>query len=83
MIYIQEIIPVSEKVSSTHSYVKNDKIAERNGLLANLAAEKQVYYIDVSAAVVSEDGSPVSYTHLLREAQALAEELQGPLLRAL
>lgn len=57
VIYIQEIIPVSEKVSSTHSYIRNDKIAERNGLLANLAAEKQVYYIDVSAAVVSEDGS--------------------------
>lgn len=57
VIYIQEIIPVSEEVSSTHDYVKNSKIAELNGLLKKLAAEKQVYYIDVSAAVAAENGS--------------------------
>lgn len=42
-IYIQEIMPVSDKVSSTHNYITNSKINEYNGLLRELAEEKQVY----------------------------------------
>lgn len=56
-IYIQEIMPVSGKVSSTHSYITNSKINEYNGLLRELAEEKQVYYIDTGSAVASADGS--------------------------
>lgn len=57
LIYVQAIMPVSQKVSSTHSYVKNPKIAEYNQLLLQLAEEKQVYYIDTASAVAGEDGS--------------------------
>lgn len=56
-IYIQEIMPVSSKVSSTHSYITNTKINEYNRLLQELAEDKQVYYIDTGSAVASADGS--------------------------
>ena len=57
VIYIQAIMPVTNEVSSTHSYVKNSKIEEYNVLLQELASEKQVYYIDTDKAVASADGS--------------------------
>lgn len=57
VIYVQGIMPVSNKVSSTHSYITNTKINEYNLLLRELAEEKQVYYIDTENAVASEDGS--------------------------
>lgn len=57
LIYIQAIMPVSQEVSNTHSYVKNPKINEYNQLLQQLAEEKQVYYIDTANAVAGEDGS--------------------------
>lgn len=57
VIYIQSILPVSQSVSSTHSYITNDRIDEYNGLLRQLAEEKQVYYVDVRQAVMGEDGA--------------------------
>lgn len=57
VIYLQEIMPVSQKVSNTHSYVKNPKIMEYNQLLRQLAEEKQVYYIDTASAVAGADGT--------------------------
>lgn len=57
LIYVQAIMPVSQKVSSTHSYVKNPKITEYNQLLLQMVEEKQVYYIDTASAVADEGGS--------------------------
>ena len=57
MIYIQGIMPVSDKVSSEHQYITNAKISEYNRLLQELAKEKKVYYIDTENAVISADGS--------------------------
>ena len=57
VIYIQGIMPVSDKVSSTHSYITNTKINEYNLLLRELAKDKQVCYINTENAVVSEDGN--------------------------
>ena len=57
VIYIQEILPVSNSVSSTHDYIKNSKIDEYNELLQQLAEEKQVYFIDTAKAVAASDGS--------------------------
>lgn len=57
LIYIQGIIPVSDKVSSEHQYITNKKISEYNRLLQELAEEKQVYYIDTENAVISANGS--------------------------
>ncbi len=57
LIYIQAIMPVSQTVSDTHSYIKNAKISEYNQLLQQLAEEKQVYYIDTASAVAGPDGA--------------------------
>lgn len=57
IIYVQEILPVSNTVSSTHSYIRNEKINEFNSLLREMAEEKQVYYIETASAVSSADGS--------------------------
>ena len=56
-IYIQGIIPVSDKVSSEHPYITNSKIAEYNRLLQELAEEKEVYFIDTKNAVMSTNGA--------------------------
>lgn len=57
VIYVQEIMPVTNQVSSTHSYIRNGKIAEFNRLLRQLSNEKQVYFIDTASAVAASDGS--------------------------
>lgn len=57
IIYVQEIMPVSQKVSSTHKYIKNDKIYEYNSLIRKMAEEKQIYLIDTAGAVAGEDGN--------------------------
>lgn len=56
IIYIQEIMPVTAETSRTHSYVKNEKIQRYNELLAKLAEEMGVYYIDTGAAVADASG---------------------------
>ena len=72
IIYIQAILPVSDKVSSTHSYITNKKIMEYNELLQSLAEEKQVYYLDTKSAVADKNGSlpenaAVDGIHLVKE----------------
>lgn len=56
-IYVQQILPVSQKVSSTHSYIKNEKIAEYNALLQEMAKEKRVCFVAAAEAVAGEDGT--------------------------
>ncbi|GKX31274.1 hypothetical protein SH1V18_37540 [Vallitalea longa] len=56
IIYIQSILPVTAKLSSTHSYVKNSKIAEYNTRIAKMAEEKQVYYVNVAESVMDKNG---------------------------
>ncbi|GMQ55672.1 hypothetical protein AN1V17_00640 [Vallitalea sediminicola] len=55
-IYIQSILPVSHKVSSRHSYIKNSKINEYNSRLLGMARDNGVYFIDVAEAVTNENG---------------------------
>ena len=56
VIYILSVLPVSESVSDTHPYVKNERIAAFNTCLAELTAEKEVYFIDLSPLADGEDG---------------------------
>ena len=53
IIYIQGIIPVSDEVSSSHSYITNEKINEYNALLRELAGEKRAYYVATENAIAS------------------------------
>lgn len=57
VIYVQEILPVNDKVSQTHSYLKNGKINEYNALIRQMAEGKQVYYIDIGKAFAGVNGS--------------------------
>lgn len=55
-IYVQEIFPVSQQVSDTHSYITNEKIDQYNQMLLEMAQEKEVYYLQVSQAVTDSHG---------------------------
>lgn len=56
IIYVQEILPVANSVSQTHSYIKNGKINAYNALIRQMAEEKQIYYIDAGSAVADVNG---------------------------
>ena len=55
VIYVQEILPVSQKVSETHSYISNEKIQEFNQLILNMTQEQEVYYLQVSQSLIEDD----------------------------
>ncbi len=50
-------MPVSNEVSSTHDYIKNEKINEYNGFIAQIAKEKNVHYLNVAEAVAAPNGA--------------------------
>lgn len=56
IIYIQQIMPVTEHTSQTHRSIKMKKINEYNSILSQIAEEKQVYFIDTGTAVAGDDG---------------------------
>ena len=56
VIYIESILPVSQEISETHSYIKQEKINEYNTLLQELAREKEVYYADIASSMKNEEG---------------------------
>lgn len=56
LIYVLSVFPVSQSASDSHPYAKNDKIAMYNQYLQEMAAEKQVFFVDLAPAVVNEDG---------------------------
>lgn len=58
-IYLQAVIPVSTEVcKATHqaSYVNNEQIAVYNDIIQAIAEEQQVYFLNVSEALVDETG---------------------------
>ncbi len=58
-IYLQSLIPVStEKCAQTNQpyYVTNAQIAVYNEIIETVAAEKEVYYLNVKEAMVDETG---------------------------
>ena len=54
-IFIQSVLPVSKAVSDSGGYVRNDKIAEYNKRLEQLAADEGATFVNVQEAV-STDG---------------------------
>ena len=55
-IYIQSILPVSEKKSNSDKIYNMEKINEYNGLIQKMAEEKKVYYLNVAEAVADGSG---------------------------
>lgn len=76
IIYVQQLIPVSEYVSSSHSYIKNSKIEEFNRLIRDMAEEKQVCLLNPGSALCGGENflpseAALDGIHLNREYCAL------------
>lgn len=56
-VYLQTLFPVTAAKSASHGWLKNEKVAVYNGLIAALAEEKQVYLVDTHAAFAAGDGA--------------------------
>ncbi|QNL44503.1 hypothetical protein H8790_00125 [Oscillibacter hominis] len=57
LIYIQSILPVSKAKDEEGTYINNERIRMYNGLLLELAEEKDVAYVNVAEAVSDEEGN--------------------------
>ena len=57
VIYLQSILPVTQAESDNHAYFTNENIVRYNGLIAQVAEEQQVFYLDVASALMDEDGA--------------------------
>lgn len=57
VIYIQSVFPVTAAASASSSYLDNAAIKDLNTKLLALAAEKQVCFLDLSAAFADESGA--------------------------
>lgn len=57
IIYVQSILPVSQKVSETHSYINNKKVLEYNQLLQKMSERKNICYLNVFETMADANGS--------------------------
>ncbi len=55
-IYVHSILPVSQTKSDGDKIYNNPKIQEYNQLIQEVAAEEEVYYLNVAEAVADESG---------------------------
>ena len=55
-IVLQSIPPVGAKQEAKKTYVNNERIAVYNGIIKELAVEKECYFLDVAACLTGGDG---------------------------
>ena len=55
-IVLQSIPPVGAKQEAKKTYVNNERIAVYNGIIKELAEEKECYFLDVAACLTGGDG---------------------------
>lgn len=60
LLFIQGNLFITEKKSSEGTAITNENIAERNALIATLANQKDIFYIDINESSLCEDGALVS-----------------------
>lgn len=56
VIYVQSILPVSQKKSQNDKIYNNDNINNYNKLLIKMCARKQTYYVNVREDIENQDG---------------------------
>lgn len=56
IIYIQSILPVTKSFSDSSESFNKERIDKLNGMLKQLAIDKQVYYVNCAEAVANADG---------------------------
>lgn len=60
LIFIQGNLFITEQKSSESTSITNENLAERNALIATLANQKDIFYIDINESSLCEDGALVS-----------------------
>lgn len=60
LIFIQGNLFVTEKKSNDGDSITNENIAARNALIATLANQKDIFYIDINESSLCEDGALVA-----------------------
>ena len=55
-IYVQAVLPITEKCHQTHNYLRKDKINIFNQRLQQMAQKKQVYFVNPTSALAGSDG---------------------------
>lgn len=60
LIFIQGNLFVTQKKSDEDDNITNENIAARNALIATLANQKDIFYIDINESSLCEDGALVS-----------------------
>lgn len=60
LIFIQGNLYITEKKSNEGTAITNENIAERNALIATLANQKDIFYIDINESTLCEEGALVS-----------------------
>lgn len=56
-IYVQSLLPVSKQRSQSDKIYNNANIGRYNGLIQQMAAEKNLYYLDVAQCVADQEGN--------------------------
>lgn len=56
-IYVQSILPVSDSLSSKHSYIRNERIVSYNKQLLDMTSKNDVYYVNVYETMIDEFGA--------------------------
>ena len=63
IIYVQQIIHVTAKKAASSPVFANDKIDHRNELLRKVAADENVYYLELNEVFTDEEGNlPADYS---------------------
>lgn len=60
LIFIQGNLLVTERKSNEDDSITNENISARNQLIATLANQKDIFYIDINESSLCEDGSLIS-----------------------
>ena len=60
LIFIQGNLFVTQKKSDDDDSITNENISARNDLIATLANQKDIFYIDINESSLCEDGALVS-----------------------
>ena len=56
IIYLMSVSPVSKYRSDISQAIRMDRIGEYNGMLRSLAIDRQVWYLEITSALVNEEG---------------------------
>ena len=57
IIYVQSVIPVTQKKSENDGIFNNKNIANYNALISKMAEDKEVYFVNVQQGLVDETGA--------------------------